>query len=308
MATVFAAYEEINADRGQLDFEDLLLLTAGAIENDRAVAGEIRGQYRHFTVDEYQDVNPLQQRLLDAWLGDGDDLCVVGDPNQTIYSFTGASPSFLRDFGKRYPVATVVHLVRDYRSTTQVVTLANRVVAGSRLRAQGGEGPEPSFDSYDDEPAEGVGVAARIAGLQRSGVPLAEMAVLFRVNAQSEVYEAALTEARDPVRAPGRPAVLRPGRGARGGTEPAGATKSPSDSDDAADAAGAGDRHPRRSRVLDRAAGRRGRGAGTMGVAARDRGARRGAGGRRPGRRPGRLRRGARGTRRRAARAARRRA
>jgi DNA helicase-2/ATP-dependent DNA helicase PcrA len=205
VAAVFRAYEEINADRGQLDFEDLLLLTAGAIENDRGVAGEIRSQYRHFTVDEYQDVNPLQQRLLDAWLGDSDDLCVVGDPHQTIYSFTGASPSYLRDFGTRYPSATVVHLVRDYRSTTQVVRLANRVIAGSRLRAQGGEGPEPTFDPYDDEPAEGIGVASRIAGLQRSGVPLAQMAVLFRVNAQSEVYEAALTAA-------GIPYVLRGGQ------------------------------------------------------------------------------------------------
>jgi DNA helicase-2/ATP-dependent DNA helicase PcrA len=205
VAKVFASYEEINADRGQLDFEDLLLLTAGAIENDRGVAGEIRGQYRHFTVDEYQDVNPLQQRLLDAWLGDNDDLCVVGDPHQTIYSFTGASPSYLRDFGTRYPAATVVHLVRDYRSTTQVVTLANRVIAGSRLRAQGGEGPEPTFDSYDDEPAEGLGITARIARLHRDGVPLAQMAVLFRVNAQSEVYEAALTAA-------GIPYVLRGGQ------------------------------------------------------------------------------------------------
>jgi DNA helicase-2/ATP-dependent DNA helicase PcrA len=205
VARVFAAYEEINADRGQLDFEDLLLLTAGAIENDRGVAGEIRGQYRHFTVDEYQDVNPLQQRLLDAWLGDSDDVCVVGDPNQTIYSFTGASPSYLRDFGERYPTAAVVRLVRDYRSTTQVVTLANRVIPGARLRAQGGEGPEPGFDAYDDEPSEGAGVTARIVELQRGGVPLAEMAVLFRVNAQSEVYEAALTAA-------GIPYVLRGGQ------------------------------------------------------------------------------------------------
>jgi DNA helicase-2/ATP-dependent DNA helicase PcrA len=228
---VFAGYESVNADRGQLDFEDLLLLMAGAIENDRGIAGEIRSQYRHFTVDEYQDVNPLQQRLLDAWLGDGDDLCVVGDPNQTIYSFTGASPAYLRDFGVRFPSATVVRLVRDYRSTTQVVTLANRVIPAARLKAQGGEGPEPSFDGYDDEPAEGVGVAGRIEALRRGGVPLAQMAVLFRVNAQSEVYEAALTAA-------GIPYVLRGGQRffERAEVREAvqslrAATKSPSDSD-----------------------------------------------------------------------------
>jgi DNA helicase-2/ATP-dependent DNA helicase PcrA len=201
---VFAAYEQVNADRGQLDFEDLLLLTAGAIETDRGIAAEVRERYRHFTVDEYQDVSPLQQRLLDAWLGDRDDLCVVGDPNQTIYSFTGASPSYLREFASRFDGATVVRLVRDYRSTSQVVGLANRVIAGAGLQAQGGEGPEPTYDGFDHEPAEAAAVAARIGALRKQGLALSEVAILFRVNAQSELYEAALTEA-------GIPYVLRGG-------------------------------------------------------------------------------------------------
>jgi DNA helicase-2/ATP-dependent DNA helicase PcrA len=202
---VFAAYEDVNADRGQLDFEDLLLLMAAAIEGDRHIAAEVHERYRHFTVDEYQDVSPLQQRLLEAWLGDGTDLCVVGDPNQTIYSFTGASPSYLRDFAKRFPGAPVVRLVRDYRSTNQVVGLANRVVASSRLQAQGGDGPDPTFDAYDDEPAEAVGVAASVKALRNQGVALREMAILFRVNAQSEAYEAALSDA-------GIPYLLRGGQ------------------------------------------------------------------------------------------------
>jgi DNA helicase II / ATP-dependent DNA helicase PcrA len=202
---VFAAYEEVNADRGQLDFEDLLLLMAAAIESDRTIAAEVHERYRHFTVDEYQDVSPLQQRLLDAWLGDRNDLCVVGDPNQTIYSFTGASPSYLRDFGKRFEGATVVRLVRDYRSTNQVVGLANRVIPTSRLQAQGGDGPSPSFEAYDDEPSEAAGVVAEVGALRASGVALREMAILFRVNAQSEVYEAALSQA-------GLPYVLRGGQ------------------------------------------------------------------------------------------------
>jgi DNA helicase-2/ATP-dependent DNA helicase PcrA len=202
---VFAAYEGVNAGRGQLDFEDLLLLTAGAIETDRHIAAEVHERYRHFTVDEYQDVSPLQQRLLDAWLGDRDDLCVVGDPNQTIYSFTGASPSYLREFANRYDGATVVRLVRDYRSTNQVVGLANRVITDSRLQAQAGDGPDPSFDAFDDEPAEAAGVVAKITALRKQGVALREMAILFRVNAQSEVYEAALTQA-------GIPYVLRGGQ------------------------------------------------------------------------------------------------
>jgi DNA helicase-2/ATP-dependent DNA helicase PcrA len=192
---LFAAYEEVNAEREQLDFEDLLLLMAAAVEEHRPIAVEVRGQYQHFTVDEYQDVSPLQQRLLDAWLGERDDLTVVGDPHQTIYSFTGASPSYLREFGARFPDATVVRLVRDYRSTTPVVDLANRVVPGSRLVAQGGDGPAPSFAEYDDEPAEAAAAVAAVRRLQQADVPLREMAVLYRVNAQSEVYEAALADA-----------------------------------------------------------------------------------------------------------------
>jgi DNA helicase-2/ATP-dependent DNA helicase PcrA len=192
---LFAAYEDVNSERGQFDFEDLLVMSAFAVEEHRDIAAEVRERYRHFVVDEYQDVNPLQQRLLEAWLGDRDSLCVVGDPNQTIYSFTGASASYLRDFATRWPAATVVRLVRDYRSTRQVVDLANRLTPGTTLVAQAGDGPVPSTTSYDDEPAEAAGVVERIKALRRDGVALREMAVLYRVNAQSEVYEAALAAA-----------------------------------------------------------------------------------------------------------------
>ena len=198
MQKLIAAYEDVNNERGQFDFEDLLVMTAYAIEQHRDIAAEVREQYRHFVVDEYQDVNPLQQRLLDAWLGDRDSLCVVGDPNQTIYSFTGASADYLTDFARRWPGATVVRLVRDYRSTNQIVEFANRMTPGTTLLAQAGDGPVPTTTSYDDEPAEAAGVTARIKALQREGVPLREMAVLYRVNAQSEVYEAALAAAGIP--------------------------------------------------------------------------------------------------------------
>ena len=117
----------------------------------------MKNWYRLFVVDEYQDVSPLQQRLLDLWLGDGDDLCVVGDPSQTIYSFTGATPRHLLEFPRRHGDAAVVRLVRDYRSTPQVVALANRLIAGAprqpgtpapvELIAQRPAGPEPSSTS-----------------------------------------------------------------------------------------------------------------------------------------------------------------
>jgi DNA helicase-2/ATP-dependent DNA helicase PcrA len=198
-ARVYTEYEAAKTRAGAVDFDDLLMLTAAAIEEHEDVADEVRRRYRHFLVDEYQDVSPLQQRLLDAWLGGRDDLCVVGDDDQTIYSFTGASHDYLLGFIDRYPRATVVRLVRDYRSTPQVVGLANRVLAGGkRLVAQCPDGPEPVFQQHDDEPAEGAWVAARIRALVDAGVPAAEIAVLYRINAQSEVYEAALAAAGIP--------------------------------------------------------------------------------------------------------------
>ena len=201
VAAVLTAYEELKTQAGVLDFEDLLLVAAAAIERHRDVAEELRARYRHFVVDEYQDVSPLQQRLLEAWLGGRADVCVVGDPNQTIYSFTCATPSYLLDFPRRHPGTEVVRLQRDYRSTPQVVGLANRVLgrrSSLRLVGQRRPGPEPAFAEYDDEPAEAAAVAARCRAMVDRGLPASEIAVLFRVNAQSEVYERALAEAGVP--------------------------------------------------------------------------------------------------------------
>ncbi|MEV0297910.1 ATP-dependent DNA helicase UvrD2 [Nocardia sp. NPDC050710] len=205
VAEVYAGYESLKTspDGLLLDFDDLLLHTAAALEDFPAVADEFRGRYRSFVVDEYQDVTPLQQRVLDAWLGNRDDLTVVGDANQTIYSFTGATPAYLLDFSRRFPEATVVRLERDYRSTPQVVSLANRVIgaargriAGTRLQliGQRADGPEPIFAEHDDGPAEATAVAMEIKRLIKAGTPAAEIAVLYRINAQSEAYEQALTE------------------------------------------------------------------------------------------------------------------
>ena len=201
VAAIYAGYEELKNRNRVLDFDDLLLHTVAALEEHSAVAQEFRERYRCFVVDEYQDVTPLQQRVLDAWLGARDDLTVVGDTNQTIYSFAGAAPHFLLGFTRRFPDAVTVRLHRDYRSTPQVVSLANRVIsaargrpAGVQLRLEGqrSAGPEPSFTEHDDEPTEADAVAAAIEQLLRSGTPAAEIAVLYRVNAQSEAYEQAL--------------------------------------------------------------------------------------------------------------------
>jgi DNA helicase II / ATP-dependent DNA helicase PcrA len=201
---VFAAYEQVKRANGVIDFEDLLRAAVWAVEEHPDVADQVHAQYRHFVVDEYQDVNPLQQRLLEAWLGPRHDLTVVGDASQTIYSFTGASSGYLLDFPRRYRDAVVVRLVRDYRSTPQVVGLANAIIrqargAEARLRlelvGQRAPGPEPDIRVFPDEPAEAAAVAQRCAELVAAGTPAREIAVLFRTNAQSQTYEEALAEA-----------------------------------------------------------------------------------------------------------------
>ncbi len=224
VAAVYAGYEALKNRAELLDFDDLLLHTAAALEEHGAVAEEFRDRYRCFVVDEYQDVTPLQQRVLDAWLGERDDLTVVGDANQTIYTFAGASPRHLLEFPRRFPDAVVVRLQRDYRSTPQVVAAANQLIGAARSRPAGTRlslvgqlppGPEPAFTEHDDEPAEAAAVAARIRRLVGEGVPAGEIAVLFRINAQSEVYEQALTEVGVPYQVRGgerffsRPEVRR---------------------------------------------------------------------------------------------------
>ncbi|MQA80065.1 MAG: AAA family ATPase [Streptosporangiales bacterium] len=203
VARVYATYEDIREQRNMLDFESVLELTAGMLVEHTDVAAEVHRQYRHFVVDEFQDVNPLQKLLLDAWLGDRHDLCVVGDPNQTIYSFTGATPSYLLNFADEHPGTRLIRLERDYRSTPEVVRLANAVIDRARDRnpahhltlvAQRETGPEPEIAAYDDEQAEAMAVAARARDLVEAGTPPAEIGVLFRINAQSEAFEQAFAE------------------------------------------------------------------------------------------------------------------
>ncbi|MBE8472466.1 ATP-dependent DNA helicase UvrD2 [Streptomyces justiciae] len=207
IAQLYTAYEDLKRERAVIDFEDVLLLTVAVLQDRHDIADQVRAQYQHFVVDEYQDVSPLQQRLLELWLGDRDSLCVVGDASQTIYSFTGATPDHLLDFRTRHPGATVVKLVRDYRSTPQVVHLANGLLAQASGRAadhrlelvsQRAPGPEPVYTEYTDEPTEAEGAARRIRELLAAGVQAAEIAVLFRTNAQSETYEQALADAGVP--------------------------------------------------------------------------------------------------------------
>ncbi|MER5904156.1 ATP-dependent DNA helicase UvrD2 [Streptomyces mirabilis] len=230
ISQLYATYEDLKRDRAVIDFEDVLLLTVAILQDRHDIAEQVRSQYQHFVVDEYQDVSPLQQRLLELWLGERDSLCVVGDASQTIYSFTGATPDHLLDFRTRHPGATVVKLVRDYRSSPQVVHLANGLLSQARGRAadhrlelisQRAPGPEPVYAEYTDEPAEAEGAARRIRDLVASGIPAGEIAILFRTNSQSEIYEQALADAGVPYQLRGaerffdRPEVRKAGAALR---------------------------------------------------------------------------------------------
>ena len=201
---IYGRYEQVKSDRGVIDFDDVLLCTVALLSDHDDVRAQVRRTYRHLVVDEYQDVSPLQQKLLELWLTERPDLCVVGDAAQTIHSFAGARSSYLTRFAVRHPDATIIRLVRDYRSTTQVVDLANRVLPargradGVRLVAQGGEGPQPRFTQAATEADEATQVAGWLAGLIADGVAPSELAVLYRIHAQSPAYEAALAKAGVP--------------------------------------------------------------------------------------------------------------
>ncbi|WP_336923981.1 ATP-dependent helicase, partial [Aquipuribacter sp. SD81] len=214
VARLLEAYEDAKTARGVVDFEDVLLLTVAMLRERDDVARQVRARYRWFTVDEYQDVSAAQQALLDAWVGDRDDVCVVGDPNQTIYTFAGADASLLGGFAAAHPGSTTVHLVRNYRSRPPVVALGNGVLgrgagpaAGPSLRAvrpdtddarPAGLPTSPTFTEHDDDVAEAEGVASRVRAALAAGVTAARVAVLVRTNGQLEVLEEALADAGVP--------------------------------------------------------------------------------------------------------------
>lgn len=191
-------YEQEKIRAQKLDWEDVLVLTLGLLKAEPRALAHVQSQYRFFTVDEYQDISPLQHALLDQWLGEHAELCVVGDPNQTIYSFTGASSKFLRDFADRFPGASVVDLTTNYRSTKQIVAFANRLTSdatlGGELEAAGPAGVAPQVASFESAQAEAKAVAAAISEAIAGGIPKSDIAVLYRINNQSELLERALDE------------------------------------------------------------------------------------------------------------------
>ena len=203
MARVFREYERRKAEAGLVDFEDLLEFAVRMLEEDEWALAALRERYRAFTVDEYQDVNLLQQSLLELWLGAGDDLCAVGDDYQSIYGFTGASPEWLLGLPRRFPNATVVRIEANYRSSPEVLALANRLVpklggAEKTLRATRPEGPEPVLRGFESAEAEGAFVLERVRALRSEAVPYEEMAVLMRLNSRSVDFEELFGDAKIP--------------------------------------------------------------------------------------------------------------
>ena len=202
LAKVYTAYESVKHQERAIDFEDVLLLTTAMIEQEREVRERVQDQYRFFTVDEYQDISPLQQRLINAWLGSRQELCVVGDPAQTIYSFAGATPVFLNSFTQRFPEAEVVRLTTGYRSTPEIIFTANSILRkgamGSELVAINDHGSKPTITAYNDEASEIAGIVRDIKQLISEGTPAQEIAVLARTNNQLNGLEKAMNTANLP--------------------------------------------------------------------------------------------------------------
>ncbi|MEY2837193.1 MAG: hypothetical protein RLZ46_575, partial [Actinomycetota bacterium] len=193
LVQIYTAYESIKKQELAIDFEDVLLLCAAMLEEERDVRERVQDQYRYFTIDEYQDISPIQQRLINAWLGTRKDICVVGDPAQTIYSFAGATPVFLNTFTQRFPEAEVIRLSTGYRSTPEITFAANALLRhgqmGQELVAQNEHGSQPTVSAYADEESEIAGVMSDITELLSQGSAPQEIAILARTNAQLKVAE-----------------------------------------------------------------------------------------------------------------------
>jgi DNA helicase-2/ATP-dependent DNA helicase PcrA len=202
IAQVYEAYESLKRQERTIDFEDVLLLTTAMLEEEREVRERVHDQYRFFTIDEYQDVSPLQQRLINAWLGNREDICVVGDPAQTIYSFAGATPVFLNTFTKRFPDAEVIRLSAGYRSTPEIIFTANSVLRsgfmGHEIVSLNAHGEPPQVNEYKDENGEVDGVVQAIKKLISTGVASQDIAVLARTNAQLSALERGCISAQIP--------------------------------------------------------------------------------------------------------------
>jgi DNA helicase II / ATP-dependent DNA helicase PcrA len=197
MAKVYDRYEKGKAERNMIDFEDLLELTIRLFQSDAWAKEQFAERYRAFTVDEYQDVNLLQETLLREWVGERDDLCIVGDDYQSIYGFTGASPEYLLEMPQRFVNTKVFRLETNYRSTPQILAIANRLVpqlkgAEKILHADRGDGTSPSLRMFSTPSGELRALVDRIRALHEDGLPYEEMAILYRVNFRSEDYEEVL--------------------------------------------------------------------------------------------------------------------
>lgn len=202
IAELYEEYERLKSEAKRIDFEDVLLLTVGVLEARPDLREQVQKSFRHFTVDEFQDVSGLQSRLLDTWLGTRDDICVVGDPAQTIYSFAGADASYLRSFGRRFTDSTTVQLSRCYRCTPEVVEVAKTVLARSAtpasLQATKLPGPEVEYSVFADELHEAESVAAQIQELRDTGIAARDIAILVRINAMTQPFESALSRLKIP--------------------------------------------------------------------------------------------------------------
>jgi DNA helicase-2/ATP-dependent DNA helicase PcrA len=204
VAQIYETYLKVLDEAHLMDFEDVLLTTVALLSNYPELAAQVRSQYRYFTVDEFQDVSPIQFELLSLWLGNRDDVCVVGDPAQTIYEFTGATPEYLETFTKHFPRASSFDLTQSYRSTPEIIKVANEVLNrisrdSLKLKATRSSGKKVTIDAFSDDESEAREIANNIRQLIDGGLEPRDIAVIYRINSQSEAFETALGNANIPV-------------------------------------------------------------------------------------------------------------
>ena len=203
VATVYATYQDELVKQGMLDFDDMVYWSVRLLEKDGAILQRYQAQFEHVMVDEFQDTNYAQLRLVELLAGDRGSVAVVGDDDQSIYKFRGASVANLRRFRKRYPGLAIVRLQANYRSTTEVLDVAQRMIERNTERigkqvVSDRQGPRPRLYGAPDMRHEVAWVVERMAELIEGGMPAGEIALLVRNNAHLRPFIRALQRAGIP--------------------------------------------------------------------------------------------------------------
>jgi len=200
IAKIYQIYQDEITENNLVDFDDLLMLTYQILKQDDKLRVETSNRYQYIMVDEYQDTNELQFKLLELLASEHNNLCVVGDDDQSIYGWRGANIRNILEFAKYFKNTRTIKLEINYRSTTPILKAANELIEhnnqriGKRLTSNKGDGPKVNLFHSLDETRESRAIAKEIKELLNRGVPSSEIAVLYRINALSRSLEEGFTK------------------------------------------------------------------------------------------------------------------